>query len=365
MKTLLLGDVCPTEYNDHIFAQKDVATLFTDVVTLFEGNDVNFVNLECALTLHDKPIVKIGPALKGCPQTADVLKMLGVNYCGLANNHSFDYGIQGIRDTFAALDSAGIVYTGFGDNYEDARRNLIIEKNGEKFGIVTVSERQYTYALEDRMGCRSYDEYDTMEDIRKAKAECDRVFVAYHGGKEGIGFPSPRIRKMCHAMVQNGADVILCQHSHCVGCYEEYRGAHILYGQGNHHFLRAEYHTPELEEQWNNSLAVKYDTATNEIEMIPLTATGNGGICIATGERREKTLREMEVRNRMLADESYRGVWHNFCEKIRGQYQGALANGCVQIITGQEKEFGFYVDNQSHIDVWQELFHSSAYKNER
>ena len=33
-----------------------------------------------------------------------------------------------------------------------------------------------------------------------------------------------------------GADVVLCQHSHCIGCYEQYEGAHILYGQGNFHF---------------------------------------------------------------------------------------------------------------------------------
>ena len=54
MKTLLVGDVSPTAVTNPLFAAGDVEALFSDVVSLFEGNDVNFVNLECALTDCDK-----------------------------------------------------------------------------------------------------------------------------------------------------------------------------------------------------------------------------------------------------------------------------------------------------------------------
>ena len=58
MKALLFGDVSPTVITEPLFVQKDVETLFTDVVTLFEGNDINFVNLECAVTDYEKDIEK-------------------------------------------------------------------------------------------------------------------------------------------------------------------------------------------------------------------------------------------------------------------------------------------------------------------
>lgn len=50
------------------------------------------------------------------------MKRIGVTHCGLSNNHIFDFGKKGIADTIEALNTVGIGYTGFGDNYEDARK---------------------------------------------------------------------------------------------------------------------------------------------------------------------------------------------------------------------------------------------------
>ena len=130
MKTLLLGDLSPTVATDPLFDACDVEALFTDTASLFEGNDVNFVNLECALTDSDKSIEKFGPPLKASVRTADTLKKLGVHYCGLSNNHIFDFGIKGAEDTFAALNRVGIGCTGFGKDYEDSRKDLVVEVGG-------------------------------------------------------------------------------------------------------------------------------------------------------------------------------------------------------------------------------------------
>ena len=94
-------------------------------------------------------------------------------------------------------------------------------------------EHEYSYALKDRMGTNPYSPFDTMRDIKKAKENADYVVVIYHGGKEISRYPSPRLLEHCREMVLSGASVVLTQHSHCIGCYEEYEGGHILYGQGN------------------------------------------------------------------------------------------------------------------------------------
>ena len=129
MKTLLMGDVCATEQSKEMFVRKDMNVLFGDTLELFKNNDVTFVNLECAITESENRIKKFGPNLKSPRETADVLKALGVNLCGLSNNHIFDFGIEGARDTMKALDEVGIDYTGFGENYEDSRKNYFVEKN--------------------------------------------------------------------------------------------------------------------------------------------------------------------------------------------------------------------------------------------
>ena len=59
------------------------------------------------------------------------------------------------------------------------------------------------------------------------------LIVIYHGGAEKYRYPSPQTRKRFHRMVDSGADIILSQHTHCVGTEEYYKGAYLLYGQGN------------------------------------------------------------------------------------------------------------------------------------
>lgn len=365
MKTLLLGDMSPTVLTNPLFEAKDLEALFSDTVSLFDGNDVNFVNLECALTDYEKDIKKYGPPLKASQNTADCLKMIGTNYCGLSNNHIFDYGIKGAMDTIEALERVGIGYTGFGMNYEDSRKDLVIEKDGEKLAILAVCEHEYSYALEDRMGSRPYDEYHTMDDIRKAKETADRVVVIYHGGKEHCKYPSPRLHNLCRSMVRNGADVVLCQHSHCIGCYEKYEGGHILYGQGNFHFVKPPFINPHLAATWNNCLAVKYDTKSHEVEFIPLVVEGSG-IALAKGEEKKAILEAFEARNVQLLNGEWKEGWHAFCESVKESYTNALINAFKPDATEWEKGvFGHYLDCEAHTDVWRELFPTANQTNEK
>lgn len=359
MKVLLLGDVYPTDISAPYFEEEDMEYLFNDALPLFEGNDITFVNLECAITEHDKAIKKFGSTLKAPLQTASVLKKLGVDYCGLSNNHVLDYGSKGIMDTMKALDSVGIKYTGFGANYEDSRKNLLVNKNGEKICFITVCEHEYSYALDNRMGSRPFDEYDTIEDIRKAKEENDRVIVIYHGGKEHCRYPSPRLHKLCHAMARNGADVILCQHSHCLGCYEQYENCHILYGQGNFHFIRENNH-----DGWKESLAVFYDTVSHQMNFVPLKQCG-GGIERIKGEAFEEIMSAFEKRNKELLNGEWRNGWSAFCDSVKRNYVGVIANACNADSTEDNNGMiSHYLDCEAHTDVWRELFPSYNLTND-
>ena len=361
MKALLLGDLSPTGYNSHLFEEGRLDILFEDTLVLFENKDIKFVNLEVAITDSDTPIEKFGPPLK-CPlSTADVMKTVGINFCGLSNNHVFDFGRRGIADTKKALDGAGITYTGFGDNYEDSRKDLIIDNGKEKVCIIAVCEHEYSYATENRMGSRPYDEYDTMSDIRRAKAENDRVIVIYHGGKEHCKYPSPRLLKACRAMAENGADVVLCQHSHCIGCYEEYLGCHILYGQGNFHFQSDE----KEDEGWYSSLAVDYDTESGKISFTPIVSNMVGGIRLANEEEAKALLDAFEERNKSLENGKWKRGWHEFCESVKDRYVKVVTEAyCADSTPRQNHKFAHYLDCEAHTDVWRELFKTANHTNE-
>ena len=362
MKTLFVGDICPTPASTPYYAAGDTAALFGDTVDIFRGRDFIFANLECAITESDGRIAKFGPNLKAPPATAKILKELGVTVAGISNNHVFDFGKKGALDTINALTSTGIDYTGFGESYDDSRKNYTFEKDGERICVIAVCEREYSYALDDRMGSRPFDEFETMDDIRAAKANHDRVIVAYHGGKEHCPYPSPRLIRVCRAMVRNGADLVLCQHSHCIGAYESYEAGHILYGQGNFHFVNL-----VSNETWKTGLAVCYDTKAHTVEFIPIRENeAETGIRLAIGEDKEGILRGLDERSKSLKTGEWKKCWHEFCISVKNEYSDKIKRACLDDSTDTENAlFGHYLDCEAHTDVWRELFPTYNLTNEK
>lgn len=360
MKTLFVGDICPTDITREGYTAGDTKTLFSDTVTLFNESEFTFANLECAITDSDGAIKKFGPNLKAPVNTAKVLADLKVTVAGISNNHVFDFGKKGALDTIDALTSAGVGYTGFGNNYEDSRRNFVFEKDGEKICVIAVCEREYSYALDDRMGSRPFDEFETIDDIREAKKTADRVIVAYHGGKELCEYPSPRLMRVCRAMARAGADLILTQHSHCIGTYENYNGSHILYGQGNFNFVGL-----YKEEMWKTGLAVKYDTKANAVEFVPICVT-ECGIRLANDTEKADIMAKFADRSATIANGKWRDGWHKFCVDNYENYHDRVKFAHCDGATERDNQFfAHYLDCEAHCDVWRELFPTYNQTNEK
>ncbi len=361
MKLLICGDLSVTGDSIHHFEKADAEGAFHSLCGLFQAADRTVVNLECALTDSDKRITKIGPCLKGPKSTAKTLKAAGVTDCTLSNNHIFDFGKKGLYDTLAELEKEGIGHVGIGENYEDSRRDMIIEHDGMKIAIVNVCEHEYSYATDDRVGARPFDEFETMYDIRQTKKENDYVIVVYHGGKEYCRYPSPRLLKACREMVRNGADAVLCQHSHIIGTYECFEGGHILYGQGNFHFVK-----PQSGETFNEGLMVELDITKKGIafKLIPVVATEDGGIDRMPAEQAEKTLAEMNNRNSEIATGQWKERFHEFCLTKERWYRGIPTGESIEAPGDANQMLCHYLDCEAHRDVLFDLFKTWNHTNE-
>lgn len=357
---ILCGDVCATYITEEYFEKCDVKSLFGDVIDVFANAERVIINLECAITDSDNAIKKFGPNLKAPVNMAKALKMAGVTDCGLSNNHTFDFGIKGLNDTIKALDDNGIFWTGVGKTEEDSRKNHIIETEGKRIAVVAVCEHEYTYALANRMGARPYDPYDTMEDIRNAAEEADYVVVMYHGAKEYSAVPSPRVRKLCRAMIKHGANLVLTQHSHCIGCHEKYFGGEIVYGTGNFHFVK---YIDNIE--FNRGIMIKLDISNGfEITYIPVVAT-NTGIRLADERERKEILDAFEKVSLTLHNGNWLKLWHDFCESNSELYNNVVKNTYLAADDNTHRElFAHFLDCEAHTDVWRELFKTWNHTNE-
>ncbi len=355
MSLLIAGDICPTRDSLETFLSGDPARIFGSAASLMQKASVTVANLECALTEADTPIRKIGPNLRAPVAVAETLRRAGVDICSLANNHVLDYGGQGLSDTLHALEQSGLRYTGVGRNADDARRPLFFECDGKRIGLISVAEHEYSYALADKAGVWGFDPFETLFDVAEAKKHCDRLILLYHGGKEQCEYPSPRLRSAARALARAGADVVLCQHSHCIGCHEEYENSYLLYGQGNFHFV----YSDERDPQWFAGLLLEIEFAEKPIVTYHPVRVIGAGITLAEGEDKEAILASLASRSRILADpKALWEAWEGYCRGVKEQYRRVPAEVAVDGNASDpaDEMLAHYLDCEAHTDVLRTLF---------
>ena len=231
---IVVGDLFPVPSNCARFSEGDIQYLFgSTICDMFARADYRICNLEGALTDNPGFREKTGPVLFAPTSVITGYRSLGIDCCTLANNHITDAGDQGVIDTIDVLDKAGIKHIGAGINSNSISRYITFKIGDKKIGLFNVAETMYNEPSSDTPGAYLYDEYAVCREVESIKSECDFLIVVYHGGAEKFRYPSPQIRRRFHRMADCGADVVLSQHTHCIGSEEYYNGSYLLYGQGN------------------------------------------------------------------------------------------------------------------------------------
>ena len=234
LNIIIVGDLFPVPSNFSAFAKGDIDKLFGDKIChLFKNADLRICNLEGALTDGKDKCIKTGPVVTAPTSTVHTLCSMGIDCCTLANNHITDGGYQGVLDTINTLNKVGIKNIGAGKDENSIHHYINIHLKGINICLYNVCETMYNIPTNNNPGAFLYDEYIVCREIESLSKECDYLIVIYHGGAEKYRFPSPQTRKRFHRMVDSGANMILSQHTHCVGSEEYYKGAYLLYGQGN------------------------------------------------------------------------------------------------------------------------------------
>ncbi len=231
---IIVGDLFPVPSNFSLFSDGDVQSLFGEkIYRLFSDADYRICNLEGALTDGNTICEKTGPLIKAPTKVVKAYSKLGINCCMLANNHITDAGHQGVLDTIRTLDEAGISHIGAGKDEFSICHFITFPVANYIIGLYNVCETMYNKPTGNLAGAYLYDEYQVCHELESFKKKCDYLIVVYHGGAEQFRYPSPETRKRFYRMADSGADMILSQHTHCVGSEEYYNGTYLLYGQGN------------------------------------------------------------------------------------------------------------------------------------
>lgn len=210
-------------------------SFFSDVEADLAG-DVVLGNLEG--TLSTGGASKCAPASTSCfafqtpPAYARWLAAAGFTVLNLANNHAYDFGESGLRQTVAALGSVGLAHTG--------RPGQVTVQDVGRIRVALVGFAAYPWAasLTDIPAAKRL--------VRKASRAADVVIVAMHAGAEGadrqhvrrgterfLGENRGDVLRFGHAVVDAGADLVVGHGPHVLRGMEWYRGRLIAYSLGN------------------------------------------------------------------------------------------------------------------------------------
>ncbi len=118
------------------------------VFRIFQAADAGFANLEGNLfdtwKFQGYPAAENGGFEQGgvgsgpvlSKSVASDLKRLGITMVSTANNHSLDWGTEGMLETLRNLDEAGVAHAGSGSNLSEARGPAYIETQRGRVALI-------------------------------------------------------------------------------------------------------------------------------------------------------------------------------------------------------------------------------------
>lgn len=322
MRVIIGGDTVPTKRNYKAFSDGDLESLIGEkLLQDLNAADLVILNLETPLVNEESPIKKAGPHLKAQVDSINALRKIKSLFFTLANNHIYDHGEKGLNSTVEILKKNHIPFSGVGNNLKEASKPYIYKTDDINLGIYCCAEHEFSIATETQSGANPFDPLESFDHIQALKHQCDFIIVLYHGGKEHYRYPSPQLQKICRKFIDKGANLVICQHSHCIGCEEDWNKGKIIYGQGNFLF---DYMDNDF---WKTSLLLDLEIKSNHfnIKYIPIIKRKE---CIRLADLKQKKdiLSQFYLRSNQIKNPGFiQSEYQTFAKNMQWEYLSVFA----------------------------------------
>ncbi len=235
---MIVGDVMPGR---GVAAEPDP---WRDVAGWLGAADLTIGNLEATLadggTPRQAPAGEAQPILlSAAPEAAESLRQAGFDILSLANNHSLDYGIVGLKEAASHLQQAGLAIVGL-TTENGAITPLNQEVNGVRLAFLAFNAIPDPHPLEtclSAVGCGPqpvrWDPAAAADAIKAVKLWADAVIVSVHWGFEHEPRPDPSQEKAARVMLEAGADLIVGHHPHVIQAIDVSGAQVTAYSLGN------------------------------------------------------------------------------------------------------------------------------------
>ena len=232
VEILFTGDTSFTGvYRERVLLGEEIFS--KKILSIFDAQDFVVCNFEGPATSKPNCIGKNTKVISP-PSSVEYLCARNHNIFNLANNHMFDCGAEGFRDTRIRIKARKALYFGAGENIEEASSFLVIKKNNVSIALIGISHHEGLIADKTNPGVFCDQDFEILrKQIKKAREQANWVILNYHGGTEYTTIPMPRKRSLFHKLLQLDIDLIIGHHPHVFQGIEEVGGKTIFYSLGN------------------------------------------------------------------------------------------------------------------------------------
>jgi poly-gamma-glutamate synthesis protein (capsule biosynthesis protein) len=305
-KVALLGDIALFgKYSkDREF---DPEKYLSGIAEMLGSFDLVVGNLETPMTRRDARHGAKSAYLKASPDSVDVLKYLNVTIVNLANNHIFDYGVGGFRDTIEVLEAGGIGYFGVDG------KSILIDAGGSSICLIgfccaSTNPLNLSERFPRSVNLLRPDRIETA--IKENSHNGIATIVSLHAGQEHVNYPNRDHILMARKLACAGDYVLYGHHPHVMQGVEAHRGSILAYSLGNFLFddIVSEKSKKIVVSQTENNkrgyiLTLTYDGArVKEWEIVPIY--DNGERLVIEGKAEKERIRQLSA-EMLNADDAY------------------------------------------------------------
>jgi hypothetical protein len=220
LRLTFLGDIMGHTVNYRI---ADFHDIFAEVKELLLADDLTIGNLEFPVD-QTRPI-RGYPAFNGTRKYWQAAVDSGVDVFSLANNHSFDQGLEGILQTLRSVEAVGksvsrpFYVSGLRGNLAAAFVPQEIRVKGFRVGFLAATQFINQYPVDcpyvnivNHLNRGAADRFIRL--VKDRSGEFDVFIVSYHGGIEFSPGPNDALLSFFRKLLENGADIVFGHHPH-------------------------------------------------------------------------------------------------------------------------------------------------------
>ncbi len=276
ISVIAIGDITVGSSLTPLIERQGAGIFFEGTASVIQSADVATVSLNTSISDRGEPDPRRELRFRAAPGLARALANAGFDAISLATPYIMDFGVEALEDTVTNLEWYNVKSMGAGTSPEAANAPAWLDVNSKKVALLAyLRGNEFNMASLNVVASAAYSQM--MNAVRQVDETAELVIVWLHWGKResetatrqaSVG----RQRIFAQALIDAGADLVLCQQLHTLGGIELYNEKPIIYSLAD--FI---YDTYELQHARTIIPKVTFvEGALKSIELIPILTDKRG-----------------------------------------------------------------------------------------